>query len=145
MSIPMVAPPEPEHAPPLGCCVAGRIGLRLALAAQRLPLRTRLRLASACGHLPQASHARTSALYAAVTAAGTRCDRRTACWETALGTVFACALTGGSTTLVLGARPLPWAAHAWIRTPEGELGITVEDAERPWLPILFAPTRKASN
>ncbi|MFI1385939.1 hypothetical protein [Embleya sp. NPDC020886] len=46
---------------------------------------------------------------------------------------------------IVGVRPLPWTAHAWILTPEGELGITVENAERPWLPLLFTPARKASN
>ncbi|MFJ8746689.1 lasso peptide biosynthesis B2 protein [Embleya sp. NPDC127516] len=144
MSVPMVAPSDTAEPAGFSDRVAGRIGLRLALAARRLPLRARLRLASVCGHLPQAGHTRTRALHAAVTAAGADCDRRTACWETALGTVFACALTGHGTTLVLGARPLPWAAHAWILTPDGALGITTED-ERPWLPILHTPARKASN
>jgi len=145
MSIPMVAAPDARPPSSPGCRIAGRIGLRLALAARRLPLRTRLRLASACGHLPAASHTRTRALFAAVTDAGAASDQRTACWETALGTVFACALTGRGTTLVVGARPLPWTAHAWILTPEGELGLTPEDAERPWLPLLSAPDRNQPN
>jgi hypothetical protein len=142
MSVPMVIPREKHPPAGLGQRIAARLGLRLALAANGLPLRTRLRIADLLGNLPHATHRHTETLHSAVLDARGAHERRAACWETAFATQIACALTGRGTTLVLGVRPLPWCAHAWIRTPDGTLGVTVEDAERPWLPLRYAPARK---
>ncbi len=61
--------------------------------------------------------------------------------ERALATVLATALTGHRCHLVLGARALPTAFHAWVAAADGtEIG--AEEAgggDHPWTPVYTTP------
>ncbi|ARQ69194.1 lasso peptide biosynthesis B2 protein [Streptomyces marincola] len=116
------------------------VGLAFAVAAVKLlPLRWLLAAFATIRLLPPARAGRAAALHTAVLAARPRWwPGRLACLEVATATVIACAFTGRRVHLVLGARPLPNEAHAWITTPAGEaFGAYAPD--RPWTPVHTTP------
>lgn len=63
---------------------------------------------------------------------------RLACLEVATATTVAAALTGRRVHLVLGARPLPNEAHAWVTTPAGS-AVGAYAPDRPWAPVHAVP------
>ncbi|MGW4825381.1 lasso peptide biosynthesis B2 protein [Streptomyces sp. NPDC004227] len=119
------------------------IGLGLALALMRVPLRTRMRLLGLLRFLPAARP--QLAASAAATVLRVRpgwWPGRIACMEVSLATVLAIALCGCRAHWVLGARRLPAEAHAWVWTPGGALGLSGRDADdprRPWVAVAAAP------
>jgi hypothetical protein len=143
--------PLPEAAPAAGPPpLAGRVrwrhrlvaavGLMLAVAAVKvLPLRRLLALLAAVRRLPPATARQAAALHAAVLA--TRPEwwpGRLACLEVATATTLAAALTGRRVHLVLGARPLPNEAHAWVVTLGGN-AVGAHAPDRPWIPVHTVP------
>lgn len=132
--------------PPWRLRVLAQLALVLALALRALPARQRMpaRLALACSvrRLPSASAKRVSALYAAVVACQPRWwQGQIDCKERSIATVVATALTGQRCHLVLGARALPAAYHAWVVTADGH-HIGNDEAgggDHPWTPVHTVP------
>ncbi|MFI1584707.1 lasso peptide biosynthesis B2 protein [Embleya sp. NPDC020630] len=119
--------------------VAGA-GLAAALLLKPLPLRVQLAALRVVVALPAASRRRVEALHTAVEAVRpVWWPGRLACLETQIATVVACALTGRRVHLVFGARLLPCEAHAWLRTPQGDVALGEDAVDRPWTPALIVP------
>ncbi|MGW4298733.1 lasso peptide biosynthesis B2 protein [Streptomyces sp. NPDC004646] len=120
-----------------------RVGLALALAMMRLPLRTRMRLLDCLRFLPPAPAAMTASAAAAVPLIRpVWWPGRIACMEVSLATVLTIALRGRRAHWVLGARRTPNEAHAWVWTPAGAHGLTGRDLDaprRPWTAVAAAP------
>ncbi|MFJ5817194.1 lasso peptide biosynthesis B2 protein [Streptomyces sp. NPDC093108] len=122
------------------------LALVAALAVRILPerhrMRVRLALAGTVRRLPPAEPDRIAELYAAVVACQPRWWRgQIDCKERSLATVLAAALTGRRCHLVLGARPLPTAFHAWVASADGT-HVGNEEAggvDHPWTPVHTAP------
>ncbi|EFG03895.1 Hypothetical protein SCLAV_p0405 (plasmid) [Streptomyces clavuligerus] len=121
---------------------AAALALCIALTVRALPTRHRMRaritLARATRFLPPSPGDRVVRAYAAVTA------RQPSWWpgqidckERALATVLATALTGRSCHLVLGARTLPAAFHAWAVAADGTPAGADEagGTDHPWTPV----------
>ncbi|MFF3277265.1 lasso peptide biosynthesis B2 protein [Streptomyces chrestomyceticus] len=102
-------------------------------------MRARLALARRVHHLPPAEHGDVRELYQAVVACQPPWWRgQIDCKERALATVLATALTRRRCHLVLGARTLPAAFHAWVAASHGTQ-IGDEEAgghDHPWTPVL---------
>ena len=132
--------------PPWRLRLPAHLALALALAIRALPgrqrMRVRLALAGAVRHLPPAQPDLVRDLYASVVACQPRWWRgQIDCKERSLATVMATALTGRRCHLVLGARPLPTAFHAWVATADGT-HIGNEEAggaDHPWTPVHTSP------
>ena len=133
----------PAGSPGVLMRVPAYLGLGLALALMRMPLRTRVRLLGAVRHLPAAP-----AGLAATAEATVRHVRpgwwpgRIACMEVSLATVITLALCGRRAHWVIGARRMPNEAHAWVWTPAGALGLSgrdTDDPRRPWTAVAATP------
>lgn len=116
------------------------VGLAVAVAVVKvLPLCRLLALLAAVRHLPPATARQAATLHAAVLAARpVWWPGRLACLEVATATTVAAALTGRRVHLVLGARPLPNEAHAWVTTPAGS-AVGAYAPDRPWAPVHAVP------
>lgn len=119
----------------------------VALAIRLIPgdkwrMRARLSLARSFRALPAADHALVQDTYQAVVACQPRWWRgQIDCKERSLATVVATALAGRRCHLVLGARAMPAAFHAWVATPEGQ-HVGNDEAgglDHPWTPIYTTP------
>lgn len=143
---PLVKAAPAAGPPPLAGRVRGRhrlvavVGLMLAVALVNvLPLCRLLALLAVVRRLPPATGRQAGALHAAVLAARPGWwPGRLACLEVATATMVAAALTGRRVHLVLGARPLPNEAHAWVVTPGGD-AVGAHAADRPWTPVHTVP------
>ncbi|MFE7571734.1 lasso peptide biosynthesis protein [Streptomyces sp. NPDC057539] len=66
-----------------------------------------------------------------------------------LATVLAAALCGRRVHWILGARPLPDEAHAWVSVEGGgALGLDGPDQNnpvRPWVPVITTPSPVRAN
>jgi hypothetical protein len=143
-------PTEPPDTPPavffattaassLRHHVAAQAGFALAVALLRCaPMRITIAAARAASRLPgrPATIAQAQALHAAVRHAARPWPGRAACLEESLAAYFAGALTGRRTRWVLGARFLPYGAHAWIETEGAVIGQAEEDRVWPYVPVL---------
>lgn len=143
----MAPTPRLGRAPWWARCAAG-VGLAVAVAVSPLPLRWQLAAVRLTAVLPDASHQQVCVLHRAVEDARPRWWRgRLACLEVQIATVFACALIGRRVRLVFGARFLGDEAHAWLRTPDGDVGLGEDAGDRPWTAALVvpAPHRRAPS
>ncbi|MEV4506640.1 lasso peptide biosynthesis B2 protein [Streptomyces klenkii] len=118
------------------------VAMSAALCLKALPegrrMRARITLTQCTRALPPAGPVHVRQLYQAVLACQPPWWRgQIDCKERALATVLACALTGRHCRLVLGARTLPAAFHAWVATADGtEIGN--EEAggrDHPWTAV----------
>ncbi|MFF7705488.1 lasso peptide biosynthesis B2 protein [Streptomyces lydicus] len=123
--------------------VLASIALTVALAIRLLPrerwrMRTRLALAWSVRALPAADVRQVRELYEAVVACQPHWWRgQIDCKERSLATVLATAIAGHSCHIVLGARTLPTAFHAWVKTADG-IDIGDDEAggqDHPWTPV----------
>ncbi|MEU7159197.1 lasso peptide biosynthesis B2 protein [Streptomyces chrestomyceticus] len=123
-----------------------QLALSAALCIKALPesrrMRARLALARRVRRLPPAEPGDVRELYQAVVACQPPWWRgQIDCKERALATVLATALTGRRCHLVLGARTLPAAFHAWVVASDGTQ-VGDEEAgghDHPWTPVLTTP------
>ncbi|MFF4282872.1 lasso peptide biosynthesis B2 protein [Streptomyces kronopolitis] len=129
--------------PPWRRRLPASIAMTAALAIKILPrdnwrMRTRLTLARSVRALPAAGTDHVQDLYEAVVACQPPWWRgQIDCKERSLATVLAAALTGRRCHLVLGARTLPAAFHAWVETADG-IAIGADEAggdDHPWTPV----------
>ncbi|MGW6238379.1 lasso peptide biosynthesis B2 protein [Streptomyces sp. NPDC055094] len=130
--------------PPLYIRAAAVVGLAASLAALRLPLRPLLRALVPLRRLPAARGDHAELLYRTVVEARPAWwPGRIACMEVSLATVLAAALCGRRVHWVLGARPLPNEAHAWVVVEGGgALGLDGPEQNnpvRPWVPVATTP------
>ncbi|MEU6404869.1 lasso peptide biosynthesis B2 protein [Streptomyces sp. NPDC046985] len=136
-------PAAPGPAPRWPGRMLARVGLALALAMMRLPLRTRMRLLDCLRVLPPAPPALAASAAAAVPLIRPAWwPGRIACMEVSLATVLTVALRGRRAHWILGARRMPNEAHAWVWTPAGALGLSgrdISDPRRPWVAVAAAP------
>ncbi|MFE4535808.1 lasso peptide biosynthesis B2 protein [Streptomyces scopuliridis] len=136
--------PPGNARPPLYIRAVAVVGLAASLAALRLPLRHLLRALTPLRRLPAARGAHAELLYRAVVEVRPAWwPGRIACMEVSLATVLAAALCGRRVHWVLGARPLPNEAHAWVSVEGGgALGLDGPDQNnpvRPWVPVITTP------
>ncbi|WP_327233896.1 lasso peptide biosynthesis B2 protein [Streptomyces sp. NBC_01317] len=129
---------------PLRIRAVALVGLAASLAALRLPLRRLLRALVPLRRLPAARGDHAEILYRAVVEVRPAWwPGRIACMEMSLATVLAAALCGRRVHWVLGARPLPNEAHAWVVVEGGgALGLDGPDQNnpvRPWVPVITTP------
>ncbi|MFE4055013.1 lasso peptide biosynthesis B2 protein [Streptomyces sp. NPDC059096] len=123
------------------------LAMTMAIALKLIPgdrrrMRVRLALTRSVRGLPAADLEDVQEIYRAVVACQPPWWRgQIDCKERSLATVLATALTGRRCHLVLGARPLPAAFHAWVATDDGT---PVGDNEagghdHPWTPVYTTP------
>jgi hypothetical protein len=111
--------------------VAGIVGLTVAVLVLRLPFRWTTALAGMLAHggrpatYEQATHYVEAARRAARWYPG-----QAACLETSLNAVIAARLCGKRLDWCIGARQLPYAAHAWVEAAGEPIG---EPPDRPYL------------
>ncbi|MFJ4342982.1 lasso peptide biosynthesis B2 protein [Streptomyces sp. NPDC088915] len=137
------APARPALARRLPASAAMLVALAVrTLPVERWRMRARLALARSVTALPAADLAHVQGMYEAVVACQPWWWRgQIDCKERSLATVVAVALTGRRCHLVLGARALPAAFHAWVRTADGR-HVGDDEAggrDHPWTPIYTAP------
>ena len=129
--------------------IPASIAMTVALTVRLLPVRWRMPIRIALAHstrwLPAADSQHVRELYEAVTASQPPWWRgQIDCKERSLATLLATALTGHRCHLVLGARTLPTAFHAWVMTADGT-AIGIEEAgggDHPWTPVHTVPDRR---
>ncbi|WP_261958340.1 lasso peptide biosynthesis B2 protein [Streptomyces nigrescens] len=140
----MIHAPEP---PPWPWRLRASLAMTAALTLKLLPrdrwrTRARLALARTASSLPAAHPGDVRQAYEAVVACQPSWWRgQIDCKERAVATVLATALTGRRCHLVLGARALPAAFHAWVMTADGT-AIGAEEAggqDHPWTPVYTTP------
>ncbi|AXG79044.1 lasso peptide biosynthesis B2 protein [Streptomyces paludis] len=135
-------PLEPgSKVPPLPVRILAAAALAVSATVVRLPLRYLLRALGLLRRLPAARPAHADLLHRAVrTVRPTWWPGRLACMEVSLATVIAAALCGRRVYWVLGARPLPNEAHAWVVLPGGGAlgldGLDHDNPIRPWVPVI---------
>ncbi|MFY7065208.1 lasso peptide biosynthesis B2 protein [Nocardiopsis changdeensis] len=121
-----MALPQP---PPVRCgplrSVAGFIGFTIAVTLSALPIGHTVRVVGWLHRLVRRPARSEEALVAVVAArrAGAWFPGRAACLENSLAAVFTAALLGCRVDWCVGARMMPYAAHAWIEAagrPVGE-------------------------
>ncbi|ANZ13440.1 Transglutaminase-like superfamily [Streptomyces noursei ATCC 11455] len=133
-------------APPWRRRIPATLAVLAALSVKILPSRwrgrARIHLARCCSWLPAASPQHVRGLYDAVVACQPAWwPGQIDCKERALATVLATALTGRRCHLVMGARCLPDAFHAWVAAADGTQ-IGVEEgggSDHPWEPVYTSP------
>ncbi|MET9776266.1 lasso peptide biosynthesis B2 protein [Streptomyces sp. NPDC006367] len=137
------APARPPLARRLPASAAMLVALAIRLIpADRWRMRIRLALARSVAALPAADLPQVQSTYTAVVACQPWWWRgQIDCKERALATVLAIAFTGRRCHLVLGARAVPAAFHAWVRTADGRYVGDDEAGGRdhPWTPIHTTP------
>ncbi|MEW1677810.1 lasso peptide biosynthesis B2 protein [Streptomyces noursei] len=132
--------------PPRRRRLPAQVAMTAALCVKALPesrrMRARLALVRCLHRLPPADPGHVRELYDAVVACQPPWWRgQIDCKERALATVLATALTGRRCHLVLGARALPAAYHAWVATADGTQ-VGNEEAggrDHPWTPVHTTP------
>ncbi|MFD7552189.1 lasso peptide biosynthesis B2 protein [Streptomyces sp. NPDC059816] len=139
----MTAPPA---APTKVLRIPAVLALGIALTVRALPahhrMQTRTALARATRFLPPAPGDRVVRVHAAVTASQPRWwPGQIDCKERALATVLATAFTGHHCHLVLGARTIPTAFHAWAVAADGTPAGADEagGTDHPWTPVHTTP------
>lgn len=110
------------------------LGLLLAAAILRLPFRrvTAIVATLARGARPCAREEAATTV-AAVRHAARWYPGRAACLETSLGAVLAARMRGRRLDWCIGARQLPYAAHAWVEVERQPIG---EPNDRPYLLLI---------
>jgi Transglutaminase-like superfamily len=118
-------------APARGQRLVGTIGLVIALALLRLPHRHVEALVARLARRAQPATAdQAAAALAAVRRASWLHPARTACLEESLAAVVAVRLRGRRVDWCIGARTLPFAAHAWIEAEGMRIG---QQHDRPYI------------
>lgn len=130
----MALPPPPSGLPRLRYRCAGLCGLALAVLLLCLPLAHGVALV---GRLrPWATRSATvdeaEALMVAVRRSARWFPGRAACLENSLAATLAALLTRRSVDWCIGARLMPYAAHAWIEVEGVPIGEPSEP-DRPYL------------
>ncbi|WLQ35548.1 lasso peptide biosynthesis B2 protein [Streptomyces castrisilvae] len=136
----MIHAPVP---PPWRLRVLAYAAITAALVVKAVPgdrrrMAVRLAVARSVRALPPAQHALVQDLYEAVVACQPLWWRgQIDCKERSLATVLATALAGRRCHLVLGARALPAAFHAWVMTVDGTHVGNGEAGghDHPWTPV----------
>ncbi|MEE1735506.1 lasso peptide biosynthesis B2 protein [Streptomyces sp. BE147] len=133
--------------PPWRLRIPVHLAMAAALALKAIPgdprrTRARLALARSVRRLPAADHAHVQEIYRAVIACQPPWWRgQIDCKERSVATVLATALTGRRCRLVLGARAMPAAFHAWVVTADGH-PVGNDEAgghDHPWTPVHTTP------
>lgn len=114
--------------------LVGTVCLVFASVLLRLPFRVVIRTVALLGHgAASAGPADGQIAVAAVRHAARWFPGRAACLETSLGAVLAARIYGRRLDWCIGARQLPYAAHAWV---EAEGQPIDEPPDRPHLLLL---------
>ncbi|QNP67073.1 lasso peptide biosynthesis B2 protein [Streptomyces genisteinicus] len=132
------APAQPPRRLRLFAACAMLLALSIRLLPSAWRMRTRLVFARSVRRLPAAGLPLVEDMYQAVVACQPLWWRgQIDCKDRSFATVAAIALTGRRCHLVLGARTLPAAFHAWVVTAQGEHVGNAEagGADHPWTPI----------
>jgi hypothetical protein len=126
----LMALSEPVTVRP-GQRVLGAVGLAVAWVLLRLPYRWTTAAAAAIGRGARpADRPEAEQAVAAVRLAARWFPGRAACLETSLGSVMTARLRGRRLDWCIGARQLPYAAHAWVEADRQPVG---ESPDRPYL------------
>ncbi|WP_223830465.1 lasso peptide biosynthesis B2 protein [Nocardiopsis quinghaiensis] len=130
----MALPPSPGSRPRRRYRCAGLLGFVLAVVLLRLPLKRSVDLVGRLkrGVARSATVEEAEAVVGAVRRAAHWFPGRAACLENSLAAALACLFTGRSVDWCIGARLMPYAAHAWIEVggvPVGE----PSEPDRPYL------------
>lgn len=111
--------------------IVGAVSLVAAYLLLRLPFPAATKAVEFLGRgAPPASLREGESFVAAVRRAAHWFPGRAACLETSLGTVLAARLHGRRLDWCIGARTLPYAAHAWVEAEQQPIG---EPPDRPYL------------
>jgi hypothetical protein len=124
----------PVRPVPLTYRAAGAAGLVLAVLIMRLPFERATALVAFLGRRARpATGQEADAAVAAARRAARWFPGRAACLETSLAAVITARLHGRRLDWCIGARQLPFAAHAWVEAGHGPIG---EPADRPYSLLL---------
>ncbi|MFD7499565.1 lasso peptide biosynthesis B2 protein [Streptomyces sp. NPDC059850] len=132
-------------APPVGTRLsaldraAGLVGMAVALVLLRCaPIRVSVAFARACARIPRrtATVEQADRFFHAVRSAGRIWPGRSACLEESLGCYVAALLRGRRISWVIGARTIPFAAHAWNEVNGSAIGQDPTDRVWPYAPAL---------
>lgn len=130
----MALPPPPSALPRLRYRCAGLCGFVLAVLLLRLPLERSVALVGTLRPwaVRTATAGEAEALVVAVRRAARWFPGRAACLENSLAAALAALLTRRSVDWCIGARLMPYAAHAWIEVEGAPVGEPSEP-DRPYL------------
>jgi hypothetical protein len=138
----MTRPKSPVLLSGLGTRLLALTVLALAVPASRLPVRWLQRPLGATRRLPAAAPCHAGPLHQAILRQRPRWWRgRIACLEVSLALMIGLGLKGRRAHWVLGSRPLPHEAHAWVLLADGtSYGLEHDDPVRSWVLVdVFPP------
>lgn len=122
---------------PLRHRAAGALGCAAALILLRFPIRTSVRIVARFKGLTphEASTDEASAAVAAARAASRFFPGRFACLESSLASTLTALLLLRRVDWCIGARTMPYAAHAWIEVSRRPIG-EPDSSDHPYLVLL---------
>lgn len=133
MSSPMALPP-PDASPRARHRCAGLLGFLLAVVVLRLPLKHSVAFVRILKRriTRPATIEETEVRVVAARRSARWFPGRAACLENSLAATLTCLLTGRSVDWCIGARLMPYAAHAWVEAEGVPIGEPSEP-DRPYL------------
>jgi hypothetical protein len=149
----MIRSTSPVSRGTAGARLPALVALAVAVPASRLPLRLLQALVGATRWLPAAAPCHAEAFHQTILGCRPRWwPGRIACLEVSLALIVALAFRGRRAHWVLGSRPLPNEAHAWVQLVDGTTyGLRErDDPVRAWVmvaavpPFTSSPTRVKS-